>query len=344
MQAMSEQFGGNAYHQWLRSQGPQGFHHPARVEDELRRFTWLPFHRLARASAHFRWWWPLVGAVVFLVVFFVLQVLGQVLVMLGVGGRADFDVLMARILSNDDPKVMVILTFVSLAVGIPAAWAAAVCSRQKWGNLWSVAGQLRWDVFGMALRSAAPVYGWWMVFMLGSTWKSEGTEAFGFSLDAAVYLLLVVGLIPFQCVAEELVFRGWLPQVLGAWITNPVVCYVLPTVGFALLHDYQWISLVDVFIFGLLAAYMTHRTGGIEAAMAIHILNNVMLFSVMGFLADSSVQEALSDAGQDPGETDYLVDFLAMLISVVLTTVAVKQILGNAKLRAACGNAQLLLR
>ena len=53
-------------------------------------------------------------------------------------------------------------------------------------------------------------------------------------------LVLIVVLVPLQCAAEELVFRGLLGQVIGAWIRNPVAAIIIPVVPVVLGHQYNW--------------------------------------------------------------------------------------------------------
>lgn len=98
---------------------------------------------------------------------------------------------------------------------------------------------------------------------------------------ALISLVLIIVLVPFQAVAEELVFRGLFMQVIGAWLKNPWFAILIPSVGFALAHIYDIWGLAAVGLLGGVAAWLTWRTGGLEAAMAIHIVNNLIVFMIL---------------------------------------------------------------
>ena len=102
--------------------------------------------------------------------------------------------------------------------------------------------------------------------------------------------------MPFQAAAEEYVFRGILMQTLGAWVRWAPLAIVLPTVLFAFGHIYDVWGLLDVAAFGLAAAWITWRTGGLEAGIVMHTVNNVVLFLLLasGVLGGTAVT---SDGG-----------------------------------------------
>jgi uncharacterized protein len=74
-------------------------------------------------------------------------------------------------------------------------------------------------------------------------------------------------------------------QTLGAWIpwarVAAPVAIILPTVLFALGHIYDIWGLLDVAAFGLAAAFITWRTGGLEAGIVMHAVNNITLFLLL---------------------------------------------------------------
>jgi len=85
-----------------------------------------------------------------------------------------------------------------------------------------------------------------------------------------------------QISAEEVFFRGYLQQQLGARFRSPLVWMVLPSILFAIGH-YQpteaggnaVVIVVWAFLFGLLMADLTARSGTIGPALAVHFTNNV---------------------------------------------------------------------
>jgi uncharacterized protein len=132
-------------------------------------------------------------------------------------------------------------------------------------------------------------------------------------LDGTVVavLALVLVLTPFQAAAEEYVFRGYVLQLVGSWTRFAAIPIVVSVPLFAAGHTYSFWGLVDVGIFGLTAAWLAIRTGGLEAGIAAHAANNIVLMVV----------EAL---GIVPGSDDGgPVDLVPTLISSALMVVVV---------------------
>ena len=74
------------------------------------------------------------------------------------------------------------------------------------------------------------------------------------------------------------------------------VAVVVPAVLFALLHGPQDPPIfVDRLAFGLVAGILVVLTGGLEAAIAMHVLNNFLAFSIA--LAFSDMTTALNPTG-----------------------------------------------
>lgn len=104
-------------------------------------------------------------------------------------------------------------------------------------------------------------------------------------LPAALVLLLV------QISAEELIFRGYLQQQLAARFAARWVWMGIPSVIFGLLHwnpeagASAWLIVATTFVFGLVLADLTARTGSLGAALGLHFVNNVaglLVISISG--------------------------------------------------------------
>ena len=128
-----------------------------------------------------------------------------------------------------------------------------------------------------------------------------------------VWLLAIIITSPFQAIAEEMFFRGYLMNVIsglsvslsekaGRW-TSVVVSALI----FALMHGTQnaWLF-ADRFTFGLLAGWLVIVTGGIEAGAAAHVVNNLFAFGYAVFLGGVSQARGVTamswvDAAWDTG-------------------------------------------
>ncbi|MEM1375136.1 MAG: type II CAAX endopeptidase family protein [Pseudomonadota bacterium] len=126
-------------------------------------------------------------------------------------------------------------------------------------------------------------------------------------------LPLALPLVLLQTGAEELVFRGYLQQQLGARVAARTVWLLVPAVLFALVHvDAEtmganlWLYLFVIFVFALVTGDITARTGSLGAAWGLHFVNNVnalLVFSFVGSLSGlglTNVGLAVSDPGVRP--------------------------------------------
>ncbi|MER7501892.1 CPBP family intramembrane glutamic endopeptidase [Nonomuraea pusilla] len=184
-----------------------------------------------------------------------------------------------------DPVFGLVVLLLSIAAVLPIVFGtAALVQRRRPGTLSSVEGRLRWGwlarclgvaVVALVLGQAAQV----LTFMAtgeeyGDVFGWAGWQAF---LPALVVIVL---LVPFQAATEEYLFRGWLIQAAGVHLRDPVWAVVGGAVLFTLLHGYTGAGSVDVFVFGVVVGWLTVRTGGLEAAIGLHVINNVVAFGL----------------------------------------------------------------
>jgi membrane protease YdiL (CAAX protease family) len=261
----------------------------------------LPYHRLFRAQPTYRWWRPLVAVVLLALFIIAAQLVIAIVVMVivfasgavTITGLEDAATLEDELLSYFIPDVANPISLViglgSVAVWLPLVPLALRCAGIRPAGVRtsivnSVTFRLRWRWMLSCLAPAAIVIGLSFAFTLAlSGLLGEGIGTF--TTPPATYALslaLILLLVPFQAAAEEYVFRGVLFQAIGSWLAWVPVALVLTTVAFAALHIYDIWGLLDVATFGVAAIILTWRTGGLEAAIAMHVLNNVVGLSVMG--------------------------------------------------------------
>lgn len=259
----------------------------------------LPYHRLAHADPEHRWWKPLVELLLFGAFYLVLAVVFGVVWAVGLmavrGDEAmDEIVLDATALDIMDPAVFFMLFF-SLVLMIPALLAArAIMGPRPTGLLLSVTGRLRWGFLARCLLVALGVYALGHAAALLLELVTFGTLPPPQPVDGFWWLMaMIVLVVPLQCAAEELVFRGYLLQSVGRWLRRPVFAILLPVPLFTFGHLYDAWGLLAVAVMAVVAGWLTWRTGGLEAAIALHVVNNVLatLFGAFG-LADPDAQES----------------------------------------------------
>lgn len=263
----------------------------------------LAYHRLQRLGP-WSWWRPVLG-VLCLFVAFVVVVPVVVLVTFTVGiviSGADVTSTVERMLDTDKvtPLALAYLN-VAIAAMIPVTWLlmrALHGLRPRW--LASVTPRIRWGwlaaCFGLAMASLV------VTLMVGALLpaRAEGAELGGglndFTSTTRDFLLIIALLTPLQAAGEEYVFRGYLTQAFGGLVRSPWLAVLGPALLFALAHGAQDPPVFfDRFAFGVVSGLLVILTGGLEAGIAMHVLNNFLAFGVA--LAFGDMATVLNPAG-----------------------------------------------
>ncbi|GHF26131.1 CPBP family intramembrane glutamic endopeptidase [Pseudolysinimonas yzui] len=257
----------------------------------------LPYHRLYRAQPTYRWWRPLVAVLMAAVFFLGISILLAVplFIVLYATGAIDFlsptatDDLVALI-SPDMARpwtlvfglgsIILVLPFVPLALRIAGIRPSGV----RVNILHSVLFTLRWRWLLVCLIPATVV---WVATFAGQLGigLALGEELLPFSTDVPTYLLsvlIVLLLVPVQAATEEYLYRGILLQSVGAWVRWAPVTIIVSAVLFGFSHAYDSWGILTVMVMGIGFAVVTIRTGGLEAGIAMHTVNNVAAFVVTG--------------------------------------------------------------
>nr|WP_231369320.1 CPBP family intramembrane glutamic endopeptidase [Frigoribacterium sp. CG_9.8] len=103
------------------------------------------------------------------------------------------------------------------------------------------------------------------------------------SSNTWITVLVAVLFVPLQATAEEFVFRGYLAQMIGGWLKHPLFAILLPVPLFAIGHQYDVWGMIDVSAFAVVAGWLVWRTGGLEAAIVAHVINNTVIFIIGAF-------------------------------------------------------------
>jgi membrane protease YdiL (CAAX protease family) len=260
----------------------------------------LAYHRLARATPKYRWWKPLVTGLIALGFFLVLTVAITVPVIIltfidpeGVGG--DFERLVFEGVIDATVPAVLAFSLISIAIMLPSILLARlIMGPRPLGLLSSVAGRLRW---GWMLRLTGPAlvaYGAAFTLYLFVFPPLFGDSPLDPQVGPNLWVMLaiILLLVPLQATAEEYVFRGYLMQAIGGWLKHPAFAILLPVPLFMLGHLYDIWGLLDVGVFAVFAAWLTWRTGGLEAAIVAHVVNNSAIFILGEFgLVDTNTTE-----------------------------------------------------
>jgi membrane protease YdiL (CAAX protease family) len=132
---------------------------------------------------------------------------------------------------------------------------------------------------------------------------------------------------PLQAAGEEYFFRGWIMQNVGAWFARPMVALVASLIVSAVAFSTAHLS-PDPWVLGTIACLSVAsglaawRTGGLEAGIAMHAMNNVLTFLVVVLFGGWSQAFVKEDTTGTP---------LMLLLAAVVNGSALALILWQAK-------------
>lgn len=248
----------------------------------------MTYHHLAADRA---WWRHLLGVLLIVVGWLV----GGAVVY-GVGGLA----------APLSPRAALALDFAAVAVLLPVTWLATLVSQgRRPGTLSSVTGRLRWALLARCLVPSATVAA---VLGAATLMVDQAPVPSAVASEVLRTLAALVLLVPVQAAAEEYVFRGYLLQAFGrlpggrrppglrVMSAGPWPAILAQAVLFAAAHGWgtPW-GFIDLVLFGVVGGWLTVRTGGLEAAIALHALNNLAAVALLALAGDLRLTETAAD-------------------------------------------------
>ena len=267
--------------------------------------TGLPYHLLLRGGWDGAWWRGLIGiaclGIGMVLLLPLVMMVPFVIYYAATGAEIGSSVTGLVDLTDPTPASLAYLNL-SLAGLIPLTWLIVRYLhglRPRW--LSSIAPRLRWRYlvacFGLsflALLATVTVAALLPTAATGAEMTGEVNE---FTPEIRDFLLVVVLLTPLQAAAEEYAFRGYLLQAFGGFVRHPAFAIALSSLLFALAHGLgQDIPIFfDRFAFGAVAGTLVFITGGLEAGIAMHVLNNWLAFGAA--LAYGDMGSALNPTG-----------------------------------------------
>lgn len=238
---------------------------------------------------------PLVEGLILLAVLLLLTVVFLLVMVFAAPERIDGDLLAMNQL---DPVVFFIL-FGSVVLMLPSALLARlVLGPRPLGLIFSVTGRIRWKWLLTCFVAAVAIYALINAIAVGLELAAGGRPV---SLQPAPgfwwLMASLIFVVPLQCAAEEVVFRGYLAQTIGRWLKHPAWAILLPVPLFVLGHAYDIWGQLSVGIMAVAMGIITWRTGGLEAAIALHAVNNmtVSLMAMVGLTDMNDTSGAPTD-------------------------------------------------
>lgn len=169
--------------------------------------------------------------------------------------------------------------------------------RPRW--LSSVGGGFRWGWFARCVAVVLPIW----VIVIGIEYALGGLPP---DIQWRPYsLLMIVGILlttPFQAAGEEYLMRGLQTRLVASYFRPDLLGWIVGTlvssVTFMLLHGATdpWLNLF-YFTFGAVSSWIAWKTGGLEASVAIHVINNLLSELFMPFTDFSGMFDREDGAG-----------------------------------------------
>ena len=98
------------------------------------------------------------------------------------------------------------------------------------------------------------------------------------SIDNPIALfLLFISAVPIASFAEEIMFRGYLQQILEKEWENITKAVLISSLFFAIVHLIPF-WLIQIYLLGMIMGYLSWRTNSIYPSMVLHAVNNTMAF------------------------------------------------------------------
>ena len=263
-----------------------------RIEQTERAYDYAKF---PREFVTYRWFKPLLVALLSLVFYIVFEIVLVVAVLMWTGDLGFFD---SFATGYDDMDAYsgpgALFELGSIAAMLPAlALAMLIVQDRPFSSYSSSRGGWNWSAFLKCLLVAVVIMAidFAVEYALFPTMPGDGVVQF-----TAIGLALCIVLVPFQCVAEEYIFRGFLLQTFGAWTKLPVIAIVVSAALFAAGHPYNLVGVIGIFCSGLIWGFVAWRTRGLEASSALHIVNNMVAFLASGFGLGATTSEVTAES------------------------------------------------
>ena len=183
----------------------------------------------------------------------------------------------------------------SAAAAIPCLLLAVLIVRDRpFSSYFSSMGGWRWRVFLKTFAAGLLIVG---IPVAVSCLREGNTGNIRFTVGGFIILTL---LAPFQGVAEELIFRGYIMQTVSSWFRLPVAGFIVQIIVFSAVHPYNVIGVINIAIAALMYGLICVFTKGLEAGSVLHIINNMVSIYMAGFgfgaiTTEQTVQDLVSE-------------------------------------------------
>ena len=261
-----------------------------KVKDYGSDFTTYPL-----TFKNYKWYKPILVGILTLVLFFIFSLIIygiMELIFPGIGHQFEnFE----EVAKTGFESIIGVYTSIELALLIPSLYLATRIVKDRPFSSYLSSFKWDWGIFCKSFVILAVVF--FLMYILQVIF--DGSIKFDIKLTLLGLIALLI-ITPFQCFAEELIFRGWCMQTFGSWIKVPVVSIIIQGVIFSIIHQqYNFFALMAVMFTGIvILPLLTWYSHGLEASTAFHTVNNISSFifagiTVQGVITNYSLVEGL---------------------------------------------------
>ena len=139
-----------------------------------------------------------------------------------------------------------------------------------------------------------------------------------------LFTLLVLAIVP--AIGEELLFRGYLQQKLGNWLSNPHTAILITAFLFSAIH-FHFQAMIPRFVLGVLLGYLFYWSNSLWLPILAHFVNNAqaVIFSYPLFKVDSGAYSLLSETKIDPMMAIFSLVSVMLLLYVLHKNTSIKK-------------------
>ena len=139
-----------------------------------------------------------------------------------------------------------------------------------------------------------------------------------------LFTLLVLAIVP--AIGEELLFRGYLQQKLGNWLSNPHTAILITAFLFSAIH-FHFQGIIPRFVLGVLLGYLFYWSNSLWLPILAHFVNNAqaVILSYPSFKIDSGAYSVSPESSVDPIMGLFSFMSVSLLLYLLYQNISIKK-------------------
>ncbi len=267
--------------------------------DEKSDFTTYP-----RTFEGYRWYKPiLIGISAFII--YIILITITIMALLNSNPMIFTQVALNKSSVFDFSNPIAIIGSLSVILIIPSIYIPSKLFRERpFSSYLSSKGGWDWNIFIKSLVITLIVFAIFSIIqivIMGNPLNNKFT---------ILTFLLCIIFTSFQCFSEEYLFRAFIMQTFGSWFKIPIIAIIIQAILFVLMHGYNQLGLIVIFIIGLSFGLITWYTKGLEVSSVMHAVSDISSFLLNGL--------GFTTATLEIGILDFVTSIAPILITLFL--------------------------